>query len=140
VTTPDQPDSLTHILQRLTNDDRLHSERTASFLLANSFLLAGYALLRQDGPEGIQFVPIFAALVFAFLHLANINYGEVALHFWYEKLRELSPVQSKLEERFNSKIWLRSWAGKITRKVGSCGYPLLFLGMWFVLLGFEVLG
>lgn len=84
----------------LIHEDRLHSERTTFFLLANSFLVTGFAVLRQEAEHGIQFVPIAVGILFSLFHLANINYGEKTRAFWEGKLKGSSGAsRAALDER-----------------------------------------
>lgn len=131
-------ESRTRVLWGLRiNESRLHSERTAAFLVANSFLLAGFALLREQDPEGIQFVPIIAALLFTWLHYLSINYGERVLEQWNDMLQETP--ERKAETAMFKATWIdRSIWGNIAKHVGRTWLPVLFFVTWLVLLSIEV--
>jgi hypothetical protein len=124
------------------NESRLHSERTSFFLLANSFLLTAFALLRQEPGAGIQFVPLAVGMVFAFLHFININYGEKVMGLWQDLLRDESEsgraILTSRDDLFQKTCWLKgTWPGLLTRNVGSCLFPLLLFAMWAALMGLE---
>jgi len=126
----------------IINETRLASERTSFFLLANSFLLTAFALLRQEPGAGIQFVPLAVGMVFTFLHLININYGEKVMGLWKELLRGESESGQDIWDRYEGHLqdtwWLKEpCPGLLTRHVGSWLFPLLLLAMWAALIGLE---
>jgi len=124
----------------LFNENRLHTDRTAAFLIANSFLVAAFAILRQQEPEGIGFVPIITALFFIPAHFTNVNRGEKALQVLYQRLRDsISSLWNEIERNSEKSWWLRKPFSLLTLFVGSRVYPGLFFGMWLSLLVFEVI-
>jgi len=126
----------------IINETRLASERTSFFLLANSFLLTAFALLRQKPNAGIQFVPLAVGMVFTFLHFININYGEKAMEVWQDLLQgETESGQDILATcrgRLQDIWWLkRPWPGRLTQNVASWLFPLLLFAMWAALIVLE---
>jgi hypothetical protein len=110
--------------QLVLNEVRLHSERTAAFLIANSFLIAAFAVLRQSKPDGIEIIPAVAGMIFALAHWANINYGETVLRVWAAYIRDSEFEKARLEA-LNAKWWLKERGlGRLTRNVGSWVYPV----------------
>lgn len=126
----------------IINETRLHSERTSFFLLANSFLLTAFALLRQEPGAGIQFVPLAVGMVFTFLHFINVNYGEKVMELWKKLLcgesKSAQDIWNSYERHLQDTRWLKwPWPGRLTRNVGSWLFPLLLFVMWIALMGLE---
>ncbi len=124
------------------NEARLHSERTSFFLVANSFLVTAFAVLRQEASQGIQFVPLAVGIAFTLFHFVNINYGEKVQELWEEMLKSDSDagrvILGRRADLFQKTWWLRQpGPGLLTRNVGSWLFPLLFLGMWISLVVLE---
>jgi hypothetical protein len=123
----------------MADSNRLHSERTSAFLVANVFLMTAFGVLAETGPEGIQFVPALVALAIVILHYLNINYGEKVMGLWQEMLLEVSPLEQRRQELFKTDPWLAKpgW-GYFSRNVGSLWFPVVFFVAWTVLLIFEI--
>ena len=124
------------------NEVRLHSERTSFFLVANSFLVTAFAVLRQETSQGIQFVPLAVGIAFTLFHFVNINYGEKVQELWEEMLKSDSDagrvILGRRADLFEKTWWLRQpGPGLLTRNVGSWLFPLLFLAMWISLVVLE---
>lgn len=130
------------VWQLIINETRLHLERTSFFLLANSFLLTGFAVLRQSAELGIQFVPLAVGIALSLFHFININYGERALQLWEQLLKDRREagclILGEREQFFQGYWWLRKPLGRLTRNIGSLVFPPLFCLMWLGLLILEM--
>lgn len=139
------------LMERHINDDRLMNERMSVFLLANSFLFAGFVVLIKV--EQVSYLRLIVPVVGIIMCIAGFilswrtmqglcfwdeaeskinTYGDC---FKYMRRREICPdLVYKHIERAKSGGWL--WGRKCfrSRNIYTYCFPLLFLMLWSVSL------
>ena len=141
--TPNNASGEQALWQLIISEDRLHSERTSFFLIANAFLLTAFAILRENAELGIQFIPVFVGMVFSLFHFVNIRYGEKMMELWQTMVKSEDPaggyILSERDALIERTWWLKHPLGRLTRTIQSYAFPCLFFMMWLALVVLELI-
>jgi len=100
-----------HVMSRISNEDRLSSERTNLFLVSNSFLVAGFIFAFSfDNGRRIALVLTVFGIFLSLLHFCLMHYNINAI-------RIFSRIRNNLEKH--------SSIGNVNPKLTPCDNAIL---------------
>lgn len=137
-----------HYQELARNEDRLFNERLSNVLTVQSILLAAFMVtFSVDKLETLQFVRIIVAIagiiicvVGFFITLA----ADQAWHIWVNNLKRMEESFKGNQSNINVEMPyearernLKPW-GKLPHIAGMYLLPLMFMGIWIVIIVFKI--